>query len=61
MLIFFTYTQMAVSHSEWMDTHGHVELTIGSAFNGRVVGECEIGKRATKMESDKMRIFFEAR
>lgn len=51
---------MAVSHNEWMDTHGHVELTIGSAFNGRVVGECEIGKRATKMENDKMRIFFEA-
>lgn len=52
----FTYTQMAVSYNEWMDTHGHVELTIGSAFNGRV-GECEIGKRATKMECDKMRIF----
>lgn len=26
-----------------------------------LMGECEIGKRATKMECDKMRIFSEAR
>lgn len=35
---FYIYTNDSESlaqHNEWMDTHGHVELTIGSAFNGK--------------------------
>lgn len=35
---FYIYTndrESIAQHNEWMDTHGHVELTIGSAFNGK--------------------------